>query len=248
MNQLDYSLCNNNLFKKEPLVTLGERRFYLNNSKSKFVSVGLSYTCGFIPCIKISGNKGDSVEFDEKEWEHFLTYQGIICNYLYTNEGLEPVDAEKFTLEFKRLPYATVVKITKDNSSVYLTYDTVCTLWHLLPLINYRIQMLKNQHFFSYFKVLQKGLQNMSGDVLNNAVNLISFKENPNSENISMVMEFLYLHPEAFKQECQERKYRLEKIKYISCVCGTLLIEQQERNIGNLWLLTDVVSSKELRN
>lgn len=73
----------------------------------------------------VSGNIGDSVELHEKQWKLFLKYQGIICKYQYTNNGLEPVDTEKFTLDFKRLPYASVVKITKDNLiNMCMTFTT----------------------------------------------------------------------------------------------------------------------------
>lgn len=197
-----YDLCNDNLFKEKPLVTLGERRFYLNNSKCKFVAVSLCYDFGLIPCVQISGNKNDHVVFNEVEWKDFLSYQGLITNYLYTDECPDPVDAGKFSLDFKQLPFAKVVKISKDNSYVYLAYDTICTLWDLLPLIKYRIDILKRQQFGNYFKILSAGLRNMSGDVVTNTLKLLQPEENPNSENISMIMEFLYLYTELFKEEC----------------------------------------------
>lgn len=203
MSQINYSLNNGDIFKPKPLVTLGERRFYLNNSRSKFVGVSLSQDFGFTPCIQISGDKNNQVVFTETEWEEFLTHQGIITNYFYSDDNLDAIDVGKFFLEFKQLPYCKTIKISRQNSSVYLAHDSICTLWELLPLISYRINMLKNQQFTTYFKILKNGLRNMDGDIINNAWNLLSPENNPNNENLSTILEFLSTYPHLFKKEIE---------------------------------------------
>lgn len=75
------------MFKKDPLVTLGKQKFYLNNSKTKFVSVEFLRLWEFIPYIQTSENKNDRVVFDEKEWEHF--HKHIKTVYAVYNENEE---------------------------------------------------------------------------------------------------------------------------------------------------------------
>lgn len=73
--------------------------------------------------------------FNESEFEAFLRYQGVITNYLYCNSELaNPIDCGNCVLEFQQLPVCKVVKILKDNSFVFLAYDSVCNLWNVLPL------------------------------------------------------------------------------------------------------------------
>ena len=184
----------------KPFVVLGERKFPLNNSESKFASVGLCYNWNFAPYIQLSGKKDDQVVFNESEWKHFLTYRGMITNYLCSNEAADSVDAGDFMLEFKQIQSRKVLKVLKDNSSIYLAYETICTLWELLPLIRYRVDILQRQQFGNYFRILQKGLQGITDPAVS-VYNLLQPDENPNSENTSMVLEFLHIHPKIFKQE-----------------------------------------------
>lgn len=202
-NNSSYNLFDDSLFKKSDSVVLSGRRFYLNKSKYKYVIVGLACDNNYKPCIKISGSKGGEIIFDESEWNHFLSYQGIITNYLYSNDKIDMIDDGRLSLEFIQLPYAKIVKVTKDNSNICLTYESICTLWNILPLITYRINILKNQQFDNYFKILHRSLQNGDGDgdIVINALNLIQPQENTNSENVSTVMELIYMFPEIFKSE-----------------------------------------------
>lgn len=190
-----------NSYKSESII-LGERRFNLNKSKCKFVSVGLAYDLGYEPCIKLSGNKSNQVVFNENEWNNFLTYQAIIMNYLYSNDKTETINAGTFSIQFEQFSNIRVVKILKDNCYIFLGYETVCNLWELLPLVKYTVNTLKNQQFANYFGILQKGLQKQNGNVIMNALNILRPQENPNSSNISMVMEFIHIYPEIFQQEC----------------------------------------------
>lgn len=214
MTSQNSSLCNFPCYKFEcgnsPMseeirndtVIIGERKYNLNKSKSKFVSVGLAYNFGFTPSIQLSGNKNNQIVFDESEWNHLLSYQGIITSYLYSNDKTEAINAGKFSLQFEQFSNIRVIKILKDNRYIYLGYETVCKLWELLPLVKYRIEMLKRQQFANYFKILQKGLQNQVGNVFVNALNILRPQENPNSENVSIVMELIHMYPEVFEDEC----------------------------------------------
>lgn len=187
---------------KQNLVVIGERTLSLNKSRSKFVSVGLSYDYGFQPCIKLFGDHIKCVIFSESDWDLFLSYQGIITNYLYTNDRCEKIDAAHFCIDFECISTTRVIKISKNNSYIYLAYESVCKLWEFLPLIKYRLECIKRMQFKNYFAVLQRGLKRQSGNVFVNATNIIQPNENYNSENISLVMELMYVYPDVFELEC----------------------------------------------
>lgn len=185
-------------------ILLSERRIYLNKSKCKFVSVGLSYDLCLAPCVRISGEKNDYVTFSETEWDDFLSYQKIIDNNLHCCRPNESVDGRGFYAEFKLLPNCTIIKIIKNNTHVHLSTNTIATLWEVLPLIKYRLGMVRRLEFANYFKVLQKGLQYSGGDIISNALKILNLEENPYSENINTALEFIYSHPEVFVKECKE--------------------------------------------
>lgn len=176
---------------------LGERRFSLNKSKSKFVVIGLSGD-DFEPCIQISGTKGDEVAFNESEWKLFLDQQGIISNYFYSNDAFDELNTDSFRLEFKVFTFSKAMQIIKNGSSVYLACETVSALWNFLPLIEYRCDILKKQQFRSYFHIIQKAFQSTQ-DPVSSVFKFLEPEENKNSENVSMVMEFLLSEPEKFK-------------------------------------------------
>lgn len=187
---------------KNEAVIIGERRYHLNKSKCKFVSVGIGRDYGYEPCISIMGTKKDVITFNEEEWEALLQYQGVITNYLYSNVLTEPISKDQFSIFFEKISSTKVIKVWKNNSSVYLGYETVCKLWELLPLIKYRVGVLKIQQFATYYKVLQEGLQSQKGNVFVNASNVLKCTENCPTENVCLVQEIMYMYPDIFEGEC----------------------------------------------
>lgn len=190
------------LQNKNDLVVLGERIYKLNKSKCKFISTGLSYDMCYTPCVKMSGNKNDVIVFDENEWAQFITNESIITNYLYSNDKVEPIRAGSFSIYFEQISASRVIKIWKNNSHVYLGFESICKLWELLPLVKYRVDMIKRLQFANYFKIVQKGLQRQGGNVFENVKNLLPPSENSNSENFGMLMELMYIYPDVFETEC----------------------------------------------
>lgn len=187
---------------KNDLVIVGERRHKLNKSRSKYVSTGLSSDFCYNPCIKLCGNKCDAIIFDEMDWNHFLTFQGYISNYIHTNVKTEPIDAGNFSIQFMQISNSAVVKIVKNNSYIYMGYESICKLWEVLPLVKYGVDMLKRQQFNNYFNNVRRELQRRGGNVFENAVNLIERSNNSNNENVYMLMELVYIYPEVFEVDC----------------------------------------------
>lgn len=185
----------NNIWKY--FVGLNEKQFFLNKSKSKFVGVGISYNFGYKPYIKLSGLKSDSVFFTETEWLQFLEYQGIITNYFYTMDIQNPIKHGNITLSFEKVNTSFFIKVQKDLNYVSLAFDTVCTLWNTLPLIKYRIDIIKRQQFSEYINNLKLRLRNKT-NLHREVMEIIRPEENLNSENISTVLEFITYYPDLF--------------------------------------------------
>lgn len=188
---------------KNDIVVLGERRYKLNNSKSKHVSTGLSRDLNYNPCVKLSGNKNDVIIFDEKEWLNFLTYQGVVTNYLYTNDRVQTIDTGNFIIKFEQISYSRVIKIIKNNSYIYFGYESICRLWEALPLVKTNIDILKRLRFQSYIKDLVEELKHKEGNIFENAAYFIEISKNCDNENIRILMELVYIYPEVFEAECR---------------------------------------------
>jgi hypothetical protein len=194
---------------KNDCVVIGERKFHLNKSRTKFLSIGLAHDFNYEPFVKLSGNKCDVILFNREEWKYFLTYQGIVTNYFCSNDLMDSIETENFRVDFEQVQNSRVVKISKNNSYIYLGYETICNLWERTPLIEYRLDILERLQFTNYFKIVQKGLQTYAGNIFDNALNLLQPSKNRNSENVSMIMELIYLYPKIFEAECgrNEKSY-----------------------------------------
>lgn len=188
--------------QKKQFVVLGERCYPLNKSKTKFVSVGLVSQCGYKPGVILSGCKGESLVFDDEEWKDFLSYQGVITNYLYSYEKTETVNSWTFSIHFEQISHIRVVKIEKENSQIYLGYETICKLWEVLPLVKYNQNLLNKQDFSTYFKFLRYGLQHREDNLFQAVQDMMSVTEPCPTENPLLVLEFLNIHPEEFEKEC----------------------------------------------
>lgn len=88
---------------EKPFITLNEKRFYLNKSKSKHVSVSLAYDFGFQACVGLGNCKGEEIIQGEKKWIDFLQYQGIVSNYFYSNQACEHIRTPAYNITFESL-------------------------------------------------------------------------------------------------------------------------------------------------
>lgn len=186
------------LYVGEKLI-LGERKYPLNKSKTKFVTVGLVYEYGFAPGIKLTGIKNDTIIFNEAEWNSLLRYQYQISKNFYSNE-VQEIKTENFSIYFDEIYSCRVVQICKNDSYIYMQYDTISKLWEVLPLIKHLVELLKLQHFQKYLQVLKMELQNHQGNIFTNAYKILHTSENCPSENIAIAIELLDIYPDAFEK------------------------------------------------
>lgn len=177
-------------------IIANEKTYHLNRSKSKYVTVGLAYDTGFQPCITFSGNKTKPLVLREEEWQELLQYQGVLTNYFYTRDACASLATSAITVSFESYNEVKYIKLEdKRNNYICLGVESICQLWTLLPLIDYRITMLRRQDFQNYFYSKVNNISNKNGDVCQQIINSLAYANNPGSENISTMMELIYQHP-----------------------------------------------------
>ena len=80
---------------------LNSKIYYLNNSSTKFLIVGLSLS-DFSPKIVIGGKNGFSICLSEHQWQNFLEYQGVVANYFHSDKtDSYPIKFSDITLVMK---------------------------------------------------------------------------------------------------------------------------------------------------
>lgn len=177
-------------------VFVGERRFWLNQAKTKYVSICLSTQLNNSPCVIISGTRNNTVVLSEKEWCDLLSYKKIITNSIITPEIASTIDLGSFAVEFKVLPHSNIVRIFTGDSSVRLGSISLFHLWKIVPLIQFRIEFLKQQPFSDILQILRGGTQ----DELINISALETLKE-INPEVYTLGLEVIYNYPELLKED-----------------------------------------------
>lgn len=191
-------------------IVINEKTYHLNKSKSKYVTVGLAYESGFQPCITFSGKKSRPLVLSEEEWQDLLQYQGLITNYFYTREAFTSVTTSSLTVSFESYQDVKYIKL-EDKQNNYLCFgiESICQLWTLIPLIEYRIAMLRRQDFHNYFYARVNAVQEKNGDICQQIINSLSHHTNPGSENVSTMMELVYQYPTLpeFVSKCNFQYY-----------------------------------------
>ena len=203
-NENSTKLCD----KTEKLLNL--KIYYLNNSSSKFVGVGIALS-DFEPKIVFGGQNGFSVILDEEEWDSFKKNEGLLANYFYSfSADLDaPLKIGNVTICFEKIMNSPVVKILKHEKYVFLGKESIDKLLEVKEILDYRIQMVKKQEFQKYFTVFQHhGYQ--FGNIFETIYQTLNPSQNPNSENVSTMLELVMLHP----NELQSKLKKVLKRKY----------------------------------
>lgn len=199
-------------------ILLNPKIYYLNNSLSKFVCVGLSIS-DFKPRIRIGGQNGFNIIINEEEWKELQQNQGVLANYFYSSQadtyplkiGSVTVNFEK--MNFEKMNQTPIIKIQKfDGSYVCLGKESVDKLIEVDEIVDYRIQIIKKQEFEKYFSLFQTNTFSNPFNLSENVYNVLNPSQNPNSENVSTMLEMLMLHPKEL--ECKIKNGFSSKRKY----------------------------------
>uniref|UniRef100_A0A6P7G3F6 Uncharacterized protein LOC114337305 n=1 Tax=Diabrotica virgifera virgifera TaxID=50390 RepID=A0A6P7G3F6_DIAVI len=185
-------------------VFLCERRFFLNPRKSKYVSICISCQLNYTPCVIISGNKNDMLVFSEKDWNDFVSNKEIINSLLVTSDSTDLIDIGRFCVEVKQLPHTSVVRMYTGDSSVRLSFKSVSKLWHLIPIIQYRLELLKHQGFSVVIILLRAGTK--GNEIIETSLSLLETIKRLNPEMYTFGLEVIYNYPELLIEESNYEK------------------------------------------
>lgn len=158
------------------------------------MSVGLSAYTPFKPVVKLHGLKNDWITFDEDEWGLLLENQGVIINYLYSNDGNHQIiNIGSNTLRFHMIGLTKVVTFVS-VFEVCVAYESICELWEFIPLIQCRMRLLKNLKFDQFYENVVKCLVGLPGDFKTHI--LMVLKELDGCENASCMHEMIKSVPD----------------------------------------------------
>ncbi|CAG9769719.1 unnamed protein product [Ceutorhynchus assimilis] len=193
-------------FRKRTGILISETKYFLNKSKSKWISVGFSLERKYEVVIKLGGIKNNQhVIFNEDQWISFLNNQGIMLSFVYSNKtGWQPMHGNGFQIHFVYMGDARIIKISQDGGNeVFLAGETISELSNLVNLVKYRYDMLKFQEFSKYYNILVSGVSSKSGDLMNNLYEIISPSKNPNSANICCMLELLNFYSDCIIEDVE---------------------------------------------
>lgn len=182
--------------KLQPPMLIKQTLYFLNKSKSKFVSIGLAQQLRFTPVVQLWGMKNQGVWFSETEWKQLVENQGVLLNYFYaTDTPWSPMKLGFKTIYFQTVEQKRVIKIEDMcETEIYLGWESLLEFVELIPLIDNQLKMISNHQFRNYYNDMLNKIVIMTGDcMVNIKKELQSAKE---CANTYAMMELLHFHPE----------------------------------------------------
>ena len=189
-----------------------ETRYFLNNSKTKSISVGLTYDNSsnlFTPSIWFGGSKvKNSIVLYEKDWINLLSYKNVINSS--ENENRNSIMLNSCKISFESFNDIRVLKL-EDNylNCIYLGEESVNGLWLISDVVQYRLNILQSLNFDSYFKnILVTTVSNINYNKLSDCVlrNIDSISTSSLSENVCIAKEFIAYHS-SFLEHIKRRPF-----------------------------------------
>ncbi|KAF5279309.1 hypothetical protein FQA39_LY18288 [Lamprigera yunnana] len=197
---------------------LNQTIYYLNKSKSKWISVGLYYPFEFASVVKIFGRSKQYVIFKEEEWIQFHEQRENINKYFQTFDTMwKPRQIGSKTLTFEMIEEKKILKIEDmSGNEVYLGWESVSEVWSLESVLRYRLSYSSGSNFKYFYEDVIRAVAEMSGDVKINIYNIIN-RLSEKSDDVCCMLEVLLLMPEKhylmynLKRRIQDKKYSLLK-------------------------------------
>ncbi|KAF5285663.1 hypothetical protein FQA39_LY16527 [Lamprigera yunnana] len=201
---------------------LNQTIYYLNKSKSKWISVGLYYPFEFASVVKIFGRSKQYVIFKEEEWIQFHEQRENINKYFQTFDTMwKPRQIGSKTLTFEMIEEKKILKIEDmSGNEVYLGWESVSEVWSLESVLRYRLSYSSGSNFKYFYEDVISAVAEMSGDVKINIYNIIN-RLSEKSDDVCCMLEALLFMPEKALFDVQlERRIQEQEIQFIKkCGC-----------------------------
>ncbi|KAF5287828.1 hypothetical protein FQA39_LY15689 [Lamprigera yunnana] len=176
---------------------LNQTIYYLNKSKSKWISVELYYPFEFASVVKIFGRSKQYVIFNEEEWIQFHEQRENINKYFQTFDTMwKPRQIGSKTLTFEMIEEKKILKIEDmSGNEVYLGWESVSEVWSLESVLRYRLSYSSGSNFKYFYEDVIRAVAEMSGDVKINIYNIIN-RLSEKSDDVCCMLEVLLFMPE----------------------------------------------------
>ncbi|KAF5285947.1 hypothetical protein FQA39_LY16498 [Lamprigera yunnana] len=196
---------------------LNQTIYYLNKSKSKWISVGLYYPFEFVSVVKIFGRSKQYVIFKEEEWIQFHEQRENINRYFQTFDTMwKPRQIGSKTLTFEMIEEKKILKIEDmSGNEVYVGWESVSEVWSLESVLRYRLSYSSGSNFKYFYEDVIRAVAEMSGDVKINIYNIIN-RLSEKSDDVCCMLEVLLFIPEKALFDVQlERRIQEQEIQFI---------------------------------
>ncbi|KAF5285973.1 hypothetical protein FQA39_LY16484 [Lamprigera yunnana] len=218
-------------------ILLNQTIYYLNKSKSKWISVGFYYLFEFASVVKIFGWSKQYVIFKEEEWIQFHEQRENMNKHFQTFDTIwKPRQIGSKTLTFEMIKEKRILKI-KDMSGneVYLGWESVSEVWSLELVFRYRLSYSSGSNFKYFYEDVIRAVAEMSGDVKINIYNIIN-RRSEKSDDVCCMLEILLFMPEKALFDVQlERRIQEQGQKRVKNRQFIILeIQFIKKNVDNL--------------
>ncbi|KAF5284429.1 hypothetical protein FQA39_LY17052 [Lamprigera yunnana] len=148
---------------------LNQTIYYLNKSKSKWISVGLYYPFEFASVVKIFGRSKQYVIFKKETFDTMW----------------KPRQIGSKTLTFEMMKEKKILKIEDmSGNEVYLGWESVSEVWSLESVLRYRLSYSSGSNFKYFYEDVIRAVAEMSGDVKINIYNIINRLSEKSDDNV----------------------------------------------------------------
>lgn len=183
---------------------LNERYYFLNKSKSKFVSCGLSKD---LKTTIVIGGKGQNIILNEDQWLQFLNNEGVITNFFYTkNPDWSPLEINQTIIYYTTINNVRIIKFfsTFNKCEVFLAENSLLELFKFQKIVNCNIDCLNNLKFKQFYKTILQNVCYMNGSSTTNMENSIA-SLTP-QENVLTLKQLLHHYPEKIEEDIRKIK------------------------------------------
>lgn len=169
---------------------LDEEVHFVNNSRCKYLCVGLSPYLNFTPAVVIGGG-GRQVLLNKSDWFKLCENQSVIQNYIQSGKSDTSVQSGNINIHFATIGNRQVVKL-EDPSEQFITLgsESIDGLFSTKVRISGRLTELELNRFSEFYGRIIKGLKNYSGEDYKTQIVSVLNKLHPD-ENVCVMHEIL---------------------------------------------------------
>lgn len=138
--------------KREQGLLLSPLTYFLNKSKSKWISVGLDSYANFEPVIRLMGGRGQCITLDSTMWGEFKASKDAINKAINSKTADNFMNINKLSISFIWVDnYRKVLKGSVGSDSIYLSYESLRELWKVSDVVTFRLGLLESYHFADFY-------------------------------------------------------------------------------------------------